>query len=191
MSIKSERINVNCKQCGIGFLTTQKRLDDNRGKFCSVSCGAKFNSKKHGHSTHSSQSRTYTSWANMIQRCNNPNATKYPMYGAKGIKVCSEWLDFEKFLKDMGERPENHTIDRINGNDGYYPGNCRWSSIKEQQNNLKSNVIVKYNNTDYTLQELSKILNIKPPTLLYRIKRGWSEKELSSKPKQGKTRVSS
>lgn len=191
MTAKSERLKVNCKQCDSEFLTTQKRLDNNRGKFCSVSCGAKFNGAKHGHSTHNSQSRTYTTWSNMIQRCNNPKSTKYPMYGAKCIKVCDEWMDFSKFLEDMGERPEGHTIDRINGNDGYHPSNCKWSSLVEQQNNLKSNLVVRYQDNDYKLQELARMLNIKSSTLLYRVKRGWSDSDLSSQPQQGKIRVSS
>lgn len=71
----------------------------------------------------------------MKNRCLNPNATDYPRYGGRGIRVCDRWLSFENFLADMGERPNGTTIDRIDGSKGYEPTNCRWATASEQQRN--------------------------------------------------------
>ena len=83
---------------------------------------------------------TYSSWRSMKKRCLNINHDQYPRYGAKGIMVCDEWLQFKNFLKDMGERPsKNHTLDRIDNSKGYFKSNCRWVTVKEQNRNRTSN----------------------------------------------------
>jgi len=74
----------------------------------------------------------------MLQRCNNPNHSHYKYYGGRGIKVCDRWLEsFENFYEDMGERPEDLTLDRIDVNKGYYPENCKWSTRSEQNSNKR------------------------------------------------------
>ena len=81
---------------------------------------------------------TYSSWAHMIQRCKNPKNKNYKWYGGRGIKVCERWRNsFKNFLKDMGTRPKGLTLDRINNNDNYKPENCRWTTIKQQNNNSR------------------------------------------------------
>ena len=74
-------------------------------------------------------------WQAMLQRCSNPKATHYYRYGGRGIIVCERWLKFENFYKDMGDRPEGMTLDRINNNGNYEPLNCRWVTHKENCNN--------------------------------------------------------
>lgn len=76
-------------------------------------------------------------WVAMLARCTNPKATKYPLYGGRGIAVCERWLKFENFLADMGERPTGRTIDRKDNDSNYEPGNCQWSTAKEQANNRR------------------------------------------------------
>jgi hypothetical protein len=73
----------------------------------------------------------------MIQRTTNPNNTDWESYGGRGITVCERWREFAAFLIDMGERPRGKTLDRIDVNGGYEPGNCRWATLSEQQKNKR------------------------------------------------------
>ena len=167
-----KRLTVNCKKCNTPFITSENRLADGRGKFCTKSCSISFTQKRHGHATNG-LSPTYTTWATMLQRCKNPKNTKFHSYGAVGIDVCDEWLSFDTFLADMGERPEGKTIDRIQGDKGYSKSNCRWATRIEQQSNIKSNIIIEYFEEKFTLAQLSRKLNINALTLKYRISVGW------------------
>lgn len=75
-------------------------------------------------------------WRTMISRCTNPNDAAYKYYGAKGVKVCKRWMDYAKFLEDMGKRPSpDHSIDRRDVRGDYKPSNCRWATRSEQQKN--------------------------------------------------------
>lgn len=89
--------------------------------------------KKDWNKTHGmSNTSTYQIWCGMIARCRKPSHGRYKYYGGRGIKVCDRWLKFENFLADMGERPGDLTLDRINNDGNYEPGNCRWAHHIDQ-----------------------------------------------------------
>jgi hypothetical protein len=90
---------------------------------------------RHGHSR--PRTPIYRVWCGMIARCHRPGSGSYPRYGGRGITVCERWQTFENFLADMGERPAGKSIDRINNDSNYEPGNCRWATPKEQRANRR------------------------------------------------------
>ena len=101
----------------------------------STSCGCHRLTAQTKHGMY--KTKTYHSWRAMLTRCNNNHHVRYDRYGGRGIAVCDEWLEFENFYRDMGERPEGKTLDRINNDANYSPRNCRWATPKEQAQNRK------------------------------------------------------
>ena len=93
-------------------------------------------------------SREYHTWRDMLHRCHNEGHPGYPRYGAKGIKVCARWrASFDNFFADMGKRPVQHSIDRIDPTKGYCPENVRWATVKQQARNKRDTIYIKHPQT--------------------------------------------
>ena len=115
--------------------------------------------------------RLYRTWANMKQRCLNPSRPDYKHYGARGIKVCDEWMEFKNFADWAMQHgySDNLTLDRIDVNQGYNPSNCRWVNLKVQENNRSNNILIAFNGVVHTRQEWSEITGIKYTTIRNRL----------------------
>ena len=144
-----------------------------------TSCGC-YNEEviKGRNTTHGmSNTRLYNIWRVMLKRCNYENATNYEHYGAKGIRVCKEWYDFETFRKwAMSHNySDKLTIDRVDNNGDYSPENCRWVDMKTQLRNTTRNKLITFRGETHCMKDWSDILGINYRTLQQRINTyGWS-----------------
>lgn len=140
-------------------------------------CSVAISKTSHGAAPYGKVSPEYNSWVHMIQRCHNPNNKDYKNYGGRGIEVCDMWKDsFEAFLLMVGKRPTlKHTIERIDTNKGYEPGNVRWATRAEQNLNTRSNVRLTIDGETKTVSEWSKDERcpVSMFTIYKRLDRGW------------------
>jgi hypothetical protein len=135
---------------------------------------------KHGQT----KSQLYRVWHGMKQRCLNPNYPAYKDYGGRGITVCDRWINsFENFLSDMGECPPGLSLDRIDNNGNYEPGNCKWRSRIEQENNKRSNVYIEWQGRRITLAEAARLSGINYSVIRMRLSQlGWSPQKALTTP---------
>lgn len=120
-----------------------------------------------------SKNPIYYIWDSMMQRCRNQHHKSFMNYGGRGIKVCDDWLTFENFYADMGDPPPGKSLDRIDCNGDYSPGNCRWSTQKQQGRNKRTNRLIAFQGQTLTLGAWAERSGIHRVTLSDRLKRGW------------------
>ena len=126
----------------------------------------------------------YKVWSHLRDRCNDPKTRNYKNYGGRGIKVCERWNSFEAFLSDMGPRPAGHSIDRIDNNGNYEPSNCRWATMRDQNNNRRDNRMVEFRGERMTLRRAVQLsgINLCHKTIEGRLRHGWSLEEALTQP---------
>jgi hypothetical protein len=129
----------------------------------------------HGQARRGALSSEYQVWRDMKKRCETPSSTFYRHYGGRGISVCDRWQKFENFFDDMGARPSPaHSIDRIEVNGNYEPGNCRWATDIEQGNNRRITQMVEYQGRTQSIAMWARELGVKYYSLRNRIiNLGW------------------
>ena len=118
----------------------------------------------------------------MRQRCLNPNNPKYSVYGGRGITVCERWGDFALFLADMGDPEPGMTLDRIDNDRGYEPGNVRWATRLGQANNRRDNQHITFNGVTLTFAEWGRVTGLGKSTIARRHANGWSVERILTEP---------
>ena len=160
--------------CGNVISTMGNRLRDGSCQSCGCLQRELLSKRK---STHrETKTRLYNLWIKIKFRCSNKTSKDYHTYGGRGIIMCDEWRDsFEHFRDWSLANGYNQTlqIDRIDNNGNYCPENCRWTTIKEQARNRRTNRIYEYNGKKYCLVELAEIANITQAALKYRLDNGY------------------
>jgi len=165
--------------------------DMRTGNTLSCGCLQKERTSKAKQTHGKSHSNEYRIWAAMLERCGNPDTKCYKNYGGRGITVCDEWTSeggFSRFLACVGARPTpKHSLDRIDNNQGYFPGNVRWTDDKTQARNRRNTYRLTHNGETLPVVEWAERLGLPYTTILSRLRIGWSvEKALSTPRQKGK-----
>lgn len=169
--------------CGGYTIATTAHLRDGRKR----SCGcikrehvARLSAAKVTHGrTHTVE---YRIWGGIIDRCTNPRGKDWANYGGRGIAVDPRWRVFENFLADMGRRPApTLSVDRIDNDGPYAPGNCRWATHRVQSRNSRQNVLYEYGGRVKPLCDWADESGINRITFYWRFKQGWRGHRLFSR----------
>ena len=165
-----------CGFCGVEY--TPKSRHVGRSKYCGLSCFADHQRAlaalrpPRPKRVRSAVPLGYMSWRGMKVRCNNPKQPEFKNYGARGISVCARWMEsFAAFIEDMGPRPSAaHSIDRIDNDGNYEPGNCRWATHEEQSRNRRNTYLVTVDGVADTIAGHAKARGIDPDAIYHRTK---------------------
>lgn len=122
-------------------------------------------------------SREYRIWLGMKNRCKDHDNPDWGRYGARGIRVCEQWMDFRNFYEDMGDCPPEMTLDRKDNDLGYFKENCRWATGSEQSRNRRSNRLLTYSGKTMPMVAWAEARNMPPERLQQRLARGWDMEE--------------
>ena len=143
-----------------------------------------FDNERHGHARKGRPTSEYGTWIDIRRRCTNAANARYKDYGARGITVRARWREsFDNFFADMGPKPgREYTIERIDSDRGYEPGNCRWATRTEQANNRRGNRILEYGGVSKTMAEWARAFGMDRSTLWHRLLAGWSVERALTEP---------
>ena len=187
--VGGRKLYVRCRcECGNEAEPAVCTLRNGRSRSCGCIRAEKFleSVTKHG----LCEIPEHQVWADMRIRCSNPRHRKYPNYGGRGIKVCERWDDFANFIADMGRRPEGshpsgramYTLERINNDGDYEPGNCRWACYAEQNRNHHRNRLLTHNGKTMCMTDWAAFTGMTVNTIRKRLTNGWSVHDTLSVP---------
>lgn len=166
---------VICK-CDCGMITSAHPYSLTSGNTKSCGCLKGKTPRVDGHGMVGT--KEYRAWGHMWSRCTNPKVKSYRNYGGRGISVCDRWISFRNFFDDMGKSPSaEHSIDRVDNDGDYNPGNCRWATVKEQRRNKRDNRILVIDGERRTLAEWAEKFGVLYKTAHNRLRMGWSPRE--------------
>ncbi len=170
--------------CGTQRLIYSSSLYNNQSGSCG--CDQARNAwSTHGETRGGKFSKEYQAWRGMIARCESTSLVEYHRYGGRGIKVCAGWRDsFEAFLAHVGRAPSrDHSIDRIDNDGNYEPGNVRWATRHEQRTNASDSHVVLFRGERRPLCDLADEHGINRATAWWRHKQGWPLDRVLAQPK--------
>lgn len=183
---KSGQAKWLCK-CDCG--NTKVIGSDNLRRGVTKSCGCIRKEMKPWNKRYTDEDKVvYGLWAGIKNRCYNKNEPKYKNYGARGIRVCDEWLDYTNFKNWClaNGYQKGLTIDRIDVNKNYSPDNCKFATQKVQQNNRTNNHLITYKSETHTMSQWAEKLGMRYGMLEHRINRGWSVEDAFNVPYGGR-----
>jgi hypothetical protein len=156
--------------CGVEKYVRKDSILNGHTSSCGCSAMQTRFKKKHG----MFGTKLYQIWANMKDRCLNPDCRYFKHYGGRGISVCERWLTFENFFFDLFlDHQEGLSLDRIDNNKGYCPENCRWATAKMQTRNRRSNRKIQVGNEKLCINEIAERIGMNVSTFYARISKGW------------------
>ena len=178
-------------KCDCGNTVERTRPDVKVSKTPSCGCYVKERASNLNKTHGGRHDRLYLVWMDMRRRCSDKKDSNYSRYGGRGIKVCDEWKEYSAFkywAYQSGYNPDAKygkcTIDRIDTNGNYCPGNCRWADAKTQNNNRRNNRVIEFNGKKQTLKQWTEELNLNYGMIDKRLNAGWDVERAFSQPQR-------
>ncbi len=184
--------------CACGNATTVMGKDLRRGHTQSCGCLQKERSAEASRARIRARAPAkkhplHATWKHMKRRCSSPLSPDYRLYGARGIRVCERWRSFRAFVDDMGPRPDGASLDRIDPDGNYEPGNCRWATPAQQAQNRSCSRLPRelrcapltFGGETMDWKEWAARLGLHPSAISQRLRKGWDVERAFTTPKIG------